>query len=329
MSRLLRLYQIHRLRQSLYAKHMKTVGRFTFSPEVQESHLRVRITSTPKGKVLYFDPQLLGETCEPISLRMRPILATFSRINHTSYEAFASMCDGNTLGVASGQCLYYCDTREGVPMLVDPYFYNLKGYAKFAAMDLIPWAQREAKLVWRGSTTGSVGHVTTADMTEDDQSLCLRTRLVLMAKQDPRCDVKFVEVVQSSNDTRDHARLLGKSLLGDYIKEKHMMHFRYGLDIDGNTNSWSQFVKLARLGCCIFKVDSPMGFRQWYSHRFEPMHHFIPVRADLSDFQEKLDWAYSNPEACEAIAMSAHDIASSMTIERELNRTARAIQAIL
>ena len=162
-------------------------------------------------------------------------------------------------------------------------------------------------------------------MCAENRELCQRIRLVLLAKRIEHCDLKLWKIVQSSDEALDHSRIQQHDLLGAYQDEQVWRTYQFALDVDGNASSWSQFLKMAKLGCCILKVESPKGFRQWYSHEFTAMQHYLPVRADLSDFEERVDWALSHPEACEAIAMEAYEKARKMTLDSELAKTAALI----
>lgn len=323
-----RFYRLHRLRRKVYAKRMNGAEVFKFSPVTQNSPFDVHITASRHGKVLHFDPKLLGSFGESYRNYLRPILATFARINSTDFETHVSMLDGFVKGSAT-DCLYFSDTREQVPLLIDPFFYHMEGYAKFTKIELPKWHERKTTVLWRGATTGAAALNTTNEMCVTDDRLRQRIRLAMLAKQHTHCDIKIHHVVQTVDEALDTTRLKDHELLGERINEMEMSNSQFGLDIDGNTNSWSQFLKLAKLGCCIFKVESPRGHKQWYTDEFEAMQHYIPIRADLADFDERVDWAFSNPNACELIAREANRIAMQMTLDRELNKTALAIQATL
>ena len=45
--------------------------------------------------------------------------------------------------------------------------------------------------------------------------------------------------------------------------------------------------------------------RQWYYGGLEPYRHYIPVKADLSDLMEKINWAQEHDEEAKEIAEQA------------------------
>ena len=90
------------------------------------------------------------------------------------------------------------------------------------------------------------------------------------------------------------------------------------IDIDGNVNSWGLLWKLLT-GSCILRVESPR--RQWYHQRLQPWVHLIPVRADLSDLGEQLDWCSNHLQECAVIAAAGQALAQQVVheIEDDLN----------
>lgn len=62
---------------------------------------------------------------------------------------------------------------------------------------------------------------------------------------------------------------------------------RFALDVDGNTNAWANLFQRLLLGCCVIKVASPFGYRQWYYDDLVPWVHYVPVRADMADLVDR------------------------------------------
>src|SRR5690606_24236830 len=106
-------------------------------------------------------------------------------------------------------------------------------------------------------------------------------------------------------------------LIGTARTEAAWLGDRYAIDIDGWTNAWSNLLIRLHFGCCVLKIDSADGYRQWWYHRLVPWEHFVPVRADMSDLAEKIDWVRSNDQEAEAIARRGQALARSTTLETE------------
>ena len=68
---------------------------------------------------------------------------------------------------------------------------------------------------------------------------------------------------------------------------------------------------------------------QWYYDRLEPWVNFVPVRADLTDLAERLDWCRSHHAECEAIAAAGRSLAESLTLESQLQAAADKIDRLI
>jgi hypothetical protein len=97
---------------------------------------------------------------------------------------------------------------------------------------------------------------------------------------------------------------------------------RFAIDVDGNTNAWSNLFQRLLLGCCVIKIGSEGNFRQWYYGDLVPWRHFVPVKPDMSDLAGKIAWCRDHPIECEAIAASGQALAMEMGLEREMAKAA-------
>jgi hypothetical protein len=92
---------------------------------------------------------------------------------------------------------------------------------------------------------------------------------------------------------------------------------KFAIDIDGNSNAWSNLFTRLVMGCCILKVASPSSYRQWYYSDLQPWTHYVPVKADLSDIVGQIAWCRSNLDECERIAARGQEFAMARTCETE------------
>ena len=115
-------------------------------------------------------------------------------------------------------------------------------------------------------------------------------------------------------------------LIGDKVPAHDWCAKKYAIDIDGFTNAWCNFMQRLKLGCCVLKVGSQMDYTQWYYHKLVPGEHFVPIQADLSDLEEKLDWVRMNAQQARRIAQQGQAFAKAMTFESERDRAAEIIE---
>uniref|UniRef100_M4BXL6 Glycosyl transferase CAP10 domain-containing protein n=1 Tax=Hyaloperonospora arabidopsidis (strain Emoy2) TaxID=559515 RepID=M4BXL6_HYAAE len=84
--------------------------------------------------------------------------------------------------------------------------------------------------------------------------------------------------------------------------------FKYILYVEGHCAA-NRYAFLMRLGSVILKVESRcVADEMWYYPVLKPFEDHVPVRADLSDLAEKIQWCRKNDEKCEQIAARANEL---------------------
>ncbi len=255
--------------------------------------------------------------------RLRPLIYLASLIDR-DLVAFADISDGHE---QAPDFISFC-SRDDLSILVpDSDFYAARGYDPFrvvARSGNANWVDRDDAIVWRGSTTGQ-GKIASSDMRPGDESLLQRTRMCLLLHDEPGVNVRFHKVVQSQDPKFDERRLGDAGLLGGYITPFAWRTQKFGLDCDGNSNTWSNlFIKLL-FGCCVIKIGSRFGYRQWYYDDLHAWEHYVPVAADLTDLREKVAWCRSHDRECAEIAERGQAFAMGMTFDGEMRKAAQRI----
>lgn len=192
----------------------------------------------------------------------------------------------------------------------DNYFILRKGFLterRLAETQGVSWHNRRTTLTWRGALNGD-GILPQLPEDADNPRVVQRARLCLKAQGIPDTDIKLLTPRSAG---------IPDVLIGTARTEAAWLGDRYAIDIDGWTNAWSNLLIRLHFGCCVLKIDSADGYRQWWYHRLVPWEHFVPVRADMSDLAEKIDWVRSNDQEAEAIARRGQALARSMTLETE------------
>ncbi len=207
----------------------------------------------------------------------------------------------------------FSSNRPHMVLIPDHYQFMLEGFAKHRATtdgNDKPWISRGSTLRWRGTDTGA-GRTECDHDCAFDPSVKARLRLCFIARELPDCDIKLARSVRPNLEPK----YTHHGIIGPIIEEQEWINDRYALDIDGNTNTWSNMIARMHLGCCVLKVASQFGYRQWYYDRIQPWEHFVPVKSDMSDLAEKLDWVRSNDEEAERIAKNGQAFARTLTME--------------
>lgn len=205
-------------------------------------------------------------------------------------------------------------------LLPDTYFFDHRGFhdaSVLASHASQSWTSRSERIRWRGALNGR-GETDIGRFALD--KLVQRISLVLLGRTLPDVDIKFVRLIE---DRRENS--VDPSMFAERMSEPSWVNDRYAIDIDGWTNTWSNFLVRMHYGCCVLKIDSQFGYRQWYYDRIRPWQHFVPVKADMSDLAAKIDWARSNVREAEDIAMRGQAFARTMTFESEMDWAVKAI----
>ncbi|MEQ1770987.1 MAG: glycosyl transferase family 90 [Devosia sp.] len=229
-----------------------------------------------------------------------------------SPEAVRSMTAVATDGFDPTAATFAFSGRPGEAVLLpDSHFFQFQGYeaARQQALGGLAWDDRSSEIVWRGAGNGQ-GRVSFDASAVDDPTVIQRIRLALRMRGVSDHDVKLVRLEGRYGVFSDDARRLG--LVGGWVAEDSWLGRKYALDIDGMTNAWSNLLVRLHYGCCVLKVESQFGYRQWYYDRLVPFEHYVPVKADMSDLLEQIDWVRSHEPEARQIAEAGQRFARTL-----------------
>ena len=217
----------------------------------------------------------------------------------------------------------FCAEDPRVTLIPDLTFWHERGYydvREEIRKSAIPWRDRIPAAFWRGSSTGP------GPIRYETFPMLPRFRLcaLSLANRDGRqlLDARLSAIVQNNlEEEADRLRELAQSLgmLAPRVPPAEFARYRYQIDIDGNTNSWGLLPKLA-MGSCILKVQSK--YRQWYYRDLRPWEHYIPIRADLSDLEDKILWCREHDDDARYIAETGKRFADGLVFGTEMARAA-------
>lgn len=229
-----------------------------------------------------------------------------------------------------GPFLGFCSRWRETILVPDRGFVTKRGYERErqAGSAAPPFEDRDPAIVWRGAPTG-IGEWFTDPMDASSTALRQRVRLCLLLRDRLRSgpDAVDVRIARGRAVTEEiEERYRAADILGDFVPAMTWCRRRFAIDIDGYSNAFSNFFIRLLYGCCVIRVASPLGFRQWYHDRLEPGRHYVPVAADLSDIDAVIDWCRGHPADCGAIARAGQRAAMDMTFSGEMRRTIEAIR---
>ena len=161
---------------------------------------------------------------------------------------------------------------------------------------IIPWEQKINKVLFRGSATGC-GITPLTNM---------RLRVVDMAKQRP--DILDVGLSGFNHRLKKNINrpleVLDRTKYSkaQFIDNDTKATYKYILNIDGHVNAFRLGFEL-QSGSLILLVESEK--RIWISSFIEPYKHYVPIKHDLSDLFQIIDWCKANDSECKRITMNA------------------------
>ena len=211
-----------------------------------------------------------------------------------------------------------CSRPDSI-LVPDHHFANSEGYAELRreASDAMPWRERRDVVFWRGSGIG-----------RPSGARYQRLELCRRAKQSPYADRLDIGVADLIGILDEDQRAGAADLVTPFVPKSEFLSYRYLVDIDGWSNSWVLLEKLI-MGAAVVKVESAFGYRQWFYDRLVPWCHYVPVRADLADLDEKMAWLFSVPEEAERIAHAGRALAEEIRFVPEMAEAETRIAAAL
>lgn len=86
------------------------------------------------------------------------------------------------------------------------------------------------------------------------------------------------------------------------------MRFKYIIYVEGHAAA-SRYASMMKMGSVILKVESRTKARDiWYFPLLKPWEDHVPVKHDLSDLAEKIEWCKANDDKCKEIAQRAGEL---------------------
>lgn len=174
----------------------------------------------------------------------------------------------------------------------------------YPIIDRGSWDNKIDKAVFRGSSTG-------CGTTKDTN---YRIKLALLAQEFPEyLDCKITEwntrprLVQDMNnnwvfDSLDHENFPSLKI-GEFLTPQEQSKYKYIINVDGHSTAFRLSFEFS-YGSVILLCKSEYDI--WYSHLIKPFVHYIPVKKDLSNLIEQIEWCRKHQDKCKSIIKNAY-----------------------
>lgn len=230
--------------------------------------------------------------------------AIFFYGDHPTRESGIAFCSNKSTD-------YLIPDPDSIPIFKEP---NQK---------VLPWNSRKEKAYFRGTDTGAQLYAyATSSQRVVAADISLRNPDLVDAKLTGVQDKSFEDIYRSMG------------IYGDKEPQSNIQIYKYNLDIDGNSNSWNGLVIKLKNGAggVVLKVESQEDYRQWFYNRLEPWVNYVPVKGDLSDLLDKIEFLRKNDTLAENIHKNAvrifHGIDYEYLQDYTANVFAKAIMGI-
>ena len=112
--------------------------------------------------------------------------------------------------------------------------------------------------------------------------------------------------VYYSRDPEYVANMKKEISMKKHVSMQNQSRYKYILNIQGNSAAY-RLSYLLRSGSVILNVESEN--KLWWEDKWEPMKHYVPIKSDLSDLKEKIEWCREHDEECRKISIQANSFA--------------------
>ncbi|KAI0558086.1 Glycosyltransferase family GT90 [Gracilaria domingensis] len=175
---------------------------------------------------------------------------------------------------------------------------------KYKSYDKTPWAEKQAKAVFRGGNRPSMFYKTKEEADKHAKESG-RSRLHFLSAENP--DLFDVGV---------SGRWGGEMHQMKILSEADHHQFKYIVYAEGNC-FWADRLNKQIFGpSAIIKQETPCG--QFWEPLLKPFTHYIPTDFFFLDTTEKIKWAQEHDSEAQAIVKNANDFAANFLTQKAI-----------
>jgi hypothetical protein len=173
------------------------------------------------------------------------------------------------------------------------------------AKRLSSWNQKYNKVFWRGGSHGSESKYL-YNITNFDK--LARLKLVMFSKLYPNLiDAEFSTFAEFSADQDGDNLKTVLNLLSTgerkRVNESGHLKYKYLITVDGNTCPWVRVPWIMLSNSALVKQET--ANTEWFYSALKPYVNYVPVRKDLTDIFDQIEWMRNNDEEVRRISANA------------------------
>jgi hypothetical protein len=203
--------------------------------------------------------------------------------------------------------------------------------------DSYNFLEKKNDVIWRGKFTGVDRNGHAFEYGSDiENNINDYVRFTCVQMWHKKFNIKFVEDYSNLNiDPEQYTRALSrevvqknlkyvnamfaknKGMIGEYLNfDKEFCKYKYILNLDGHDSSSGITHTLQTNSVMLSPIPTSHIF---VNFKLEPWVHYVPLKDDTSDLEEKLKWCNSNQEKCEEVVKNASEYISQFNEKSEQN----------
>ncbi len=93
----------------------------------------------------------------------------------------------------------------------------------------------------------------------------------------------------------------------DFMSRDDQYKHKYLLHVDGHVSAFRLLSEL-KSNSVVLKVESLHNYEMWFSKLLKPGKHYVSIKKDLSDLEEKILWCREHDKECQEIVENAHKL---------------------
>jgi len=164
----------------------------------------------------------------------------------------------------------------------------------------IPWSEKKPMAMWRGGLQGGY------DYSPKNFFNTPRGMACLLSSQRP-------DIIDAGTNWGGDHPVVAKLITPDFEPRRnfepiaHQMAYKYQINIDGHTSTYPGLQWRLLSNCTVLKQETEN--KMWYFYALKPWVHYVPLKEDLSDLVEKVEWCINNDDLAYQIAMEGRKFA--------------------
>jgi len=106
-------------------------------------------------------------------------------------------------------------------------------------------------------------------------------------------DSKYLQIPDVGN-----LNLVGK------LSPEEQSNYKFLINVDGHVSAFRLSLELS-MGSCVLLIESVEKWKMWFFDLLEPYVNYVPIKSDLSDLMDQINWCIKNDSKCKTIAQNA------------------------